>query len=252
MIDRNLLAALTNVGFDEKEARVYLSLLELGEAPVSQIAKRAEVKRSITYHVLERLKTDGYVQSLVENKVKRFSAVDPLRVLSTHQVAVEELRFMLPLIRALQDKGQKMPRIEFFEGKKAIVSVYRLLEKSSDVRFLTSIQHLNTLIPEEVEGWVRRYESRVRLSKNKVQTTLLPDTPEDRTWAERVVRAGQRVRLMPKQFNMEMDFSVGNDMLAITSFDPLFIVVIHSEQIAHSAAILFDLAWKASKEISSS
>ena len=42
---------------------------------------------------------------------------------------------------------------------------------------------------------------------------------------------------------MDMDFAIVDDTLGITSFDPLFIVLIRSESIAESAAKLFDLAW---------
>jgi len=45
-----------------------------------------------------------------------------------------------------------------------------------------------------------------------------------------------------------MDFTIADDILGITSFDPLFIVVIHSAGIASSAAQLFDLAWLQGKK----
>ena len=247
MIDENLVLALSGVGFEEKEARVYLALSEIGKASVSEIAAKAELKRPAVYYLLENLKTRGYVQDVAGDKVKRFSAIDPGRVLHNNQIAVEEFRFMLPLIRALQEKGGARPRIEYLEGKDAVVAVYRLFEKRKRARFLTSIKRLNTFMPEEVESWVRRYES--GQDKEKTHATLLTDTPEDRAWADRAMKAEQNVRTLPKGMEIEMDFSMVDDILSITSFDPLFIVVIHSERIARSSMALFDLAWKTGKEI---
>lgn len=246
MIDKSLLAVLVGVGFEEKEAAVFLALTESGQASASQIADKADLKRPIVYHVLERLKRMGYVQEVLGGKVKKFTATDPSRVLQHSQLAVEEFRFMLPIIRALQDKGAAKPRIEYFEGRDAILTVYRLFDKSKSVRFLTSMKNLSQFIPEEIESWIERGR---RLPKNREVFELLADTPEDHTWGKRAVPNGRRVAILPAHVTFDMDFAMSEDLLAITSFDPLFIVVIHSESIARSAATLFDIAWNISKEL---
>lgn len=246
MLDKSLLATLQGVGLEEKEAAVYLALTELGQASASQIADRAELKRPIVYFVLERLKKVGYVQEVPGLKVKRFTATDPSRVLQHSQLAVEEFRFMLPLIRALQNKGTAKPRIEYFEGRDAILTVYRLFDKAKKVRFLTSMKTLSQFIPEEVESWIKREE---RLPKGREVFELLADTPEDRKWGSQAIRHGRRVAILSSDTRFDMDFAMSEDLLAITSFDPLFIVVIHSESIARSAATLFDIAWNTSEEL---
>lgn len=246
MIDKSLLAVFTGVGFEQKEAAVYLALTELGQATASRVADHAGLKRPIVYHVIERLKQRGYVQEVPDSKVKRFTATEPSRVLQHSQLAVEEFRFMLPIIRALQEKGVAKPRIEYFEGRDAILTVYRLFDKAKRVRFLTSMRNLSHFIPEEVESWIEREK---RLPKDREVQELLVDTPEDRRWSKRALPSGRRVAILPPNIAFDMDFSISEDLLAITSFDPLFIVVIHSESIARSAATLFDLAWGMSEEL---
>lgn len=246
-MDPSIIAALKGIGLEDKEARVYLALVESGTASVSDIARRAELKRPIVYYVLERLHKRGYAHSVQVGKVRHFAASDPTRVLRDSQAAAEELRFMLPLILALQDKGTAKPRIEYLEGKEAILSVYRYYNTRTDARFLTSIQRLNEFIPEETETWLRNYES--GKTKKKTKATLLTDTPADRAWAKRAIKAGQSVRTVPHGMSIDMDFSIVDNILSITSFDPLFIVVIHSERVAKSAGQLFDLAWESGREI---
>ncbi len=247
MIDKELIATLKGVGFDEKEARVYLATLELGDAQVSQIAEKAELKRPIVYFVLDRLKARGYVQHFGSGNVKRFSAVEPSRLLATSQTAVEEFRFMLPLIHALQDKGKGKPRIEYFQGLDAVLSIYGQLEKEKDVRFVTNVQKLTPIMAKEIEMWARNYESKRK--DTRAHKVLVSDNQTDTAWATRVVKGSADVRILPGQ-QTEMDFSISKGMLCITSFDPLFIVVIHSEKIARSSALLFDLAWESSKKVS--
>lgn len=249
MIDRELIATLKAVGFDEKEARVYLALLELGPSQVSQIATRAELKRPIVYYVLDHLKTRGYVQEVSEGKVKHFSAADPSRLLASTQTAAEELRFMLPLIHALQNKGKEKPRIEYFQGLEPILSIYGQLDKEKDVRFITSIQKLTPVMRKEIEMWARHYESKRK--DGRAHKVLVSDSPLDIAWAKRVAKGSAKVRILPKGQETDMDFSISKTMLCITSFDPLFIVTIHSEKIARSASLLFDLAWESARGVGS-
>ncbi|MFH1182672.1 MAG: helix-turn-helix domain-containing protein [Candidatus Moraniibacteriota bacterium] len=239
-MDKNLTLPLQSLGFDEKEAKVYLALLELGQGTATEIATHAGLKRAIVYHVIDRLKKLGYAQEVTGKKIKEFSSSDPLKVLQNVSAAAESFRSVLPIIQALQDKGRERPRIEFFEGKEAVVSVYRMYSEAKTVRYLSSIDRLSAIIPDEVERWIERLKLKNFASK---ECHLLNDTKKDREWVNLIIKAGLQGRILPKNMSVEMDFTIADDILGITSFDPLFIVVIYSEKIARSAAQLFDLAW---------
>lgn len=59
---------LKEFGFKEKEAAVYLGLLELGEAKVHDIARKAKISRPTTYEILEKLAEGGFVVSLEKKR----------------------------------------------------------------------------------------------------------------------------------------------------------------------------------------
>ena len=236
---------LTDIGLDSKEARVYLATLELGSAPVGRIAQKAELKRAIVYYVLDRLKVRGLVQEVGDKGVKKFAAVDPSKVFNIASAALEELRFMLPLIRALQEKGARKPRIEYLEDRAPILSMFQLYDRGKSQRFITSVERLSATVSEDPDTWAKRYES----GKINVKTkTLLTDTPADRAWAERVRATGQDVRFLPHNLKLDLEFAMVDDILGITSLDPLFMVVIHSEPSARSAAALFDFVWESGRK----
>lgn len=54
-----MIEKLKNLGLNEKEARVYLAALELGEASVQEIAQKSGVKRVTAHVAIEKLKTEG-------------------------------------------------------------------------------------------------------------------------------------------------------------------------------------------------
>lgn len=245
MLDSVLIKTLVSTGFDEKEARVYLATLTLGKGTVTEISKLAELKRAIVYHVLGRLEAKGFAHEVIGSKVQKFAAIEPTKVFHTMKSAVDDFKYMIPMMRALQDKGASKPRVEFFEGREAILSVYRGFERATQMRYISSIERFNALIPEEVDAWVQRYKT------GKIDATiarsLLTDTKDDHEWGSKMKAIGQEIKYLPTSQMMEMDFSICDDVLGITSFDPFFIVVIHSESIARSAAQLFDLVWHRGK-----
>ncbi|MCB9798401.1 hypothetical protein H6758_01605 [Candidatus Nomurabacteria bacterium] len=245
MLDEALIKTFKNIGFDEKEAHVFVSLLMLGRVSVSEIADKAGIKRSITYHVLGRLQNQGYVKAFTDKKILEYEAVSPEYVFQNVQTAVKDFKFMIPFMRSLQKKSGDTPRVEFFEGIDAMIKVYRMYETKSNIRYVTSTKRLYQIIPNEVDAWVQRYKRK----QTKTQALhLLENTPEDKRWGKQVACTGQEVRFLPKGTCMEMDFAIGEDILGISSFDPVYVVVVYSESIARSAATLFDLAWKSLEE----
>ena len=76
-----MLNELKKFGLSEKEARVYLAALELGQASVQDIAKKSAVNRATTYLMIESLEKRGLMYKLIKNKKKLFAADTPERFL---------------------------------------------------------------------------------------------------------------------------------------------------------------------------
>ena len=76
-METNLLITLQNYGLSEKEARVYLTVLELGTSIASTIARRAELNRVTVYTVLEEMIKKAIILSETINNIKYYTAVHP-------------------------------------------------------------------------------------------------------------------------------------------------------------------------------
>jgi sugar-specific transcriptional regulator TrmB len=244
-MDQAAIAALTMVGFEEKEARVYLALLALGEAPVTEIAKRAGLKRSIVYIILGKLAERGFASPVPSARVQTFRSADPDKIVANAQSNLLALQQFAPVLRAMRQTGVGRPRIEVFEGHDGIMSVYRQFERGKEARYLASMARHEEHFAIEVERWVRGYESGAIMTDTR---NLIPDDAAGRKFASRVRSAvHQSVRFLPKGQVVDLDLAVVDDRVGITSFDPLYIVVIHHPAIARSLATLFDLAWARAK-----
>lgn len=57
---------LKYVGLDEREAKIYLALLDLGPSNMSAIAKKTEIFRPVLYKLIPALEARGIVSRVVK------------------------------------------------------------------------------------------------------------------------------------------------------------------------------------------
>ena len=62
-----MFAALVNFGLSEKEAKVYLACLEIGDASANEISLKSDLPRTLVYDILERLIDSGLVSYAILN-----------------------------------------------------------------------------------------------------------------------------------------------------------------------------------------
>ena len=72
---------LTQVGFSENEAKLYVSLLNLGEGTVNEIARVAKVRRTTAYSVLREMVKKGLIVE-VAGKPVRYQVLPPRQALA--------------------------------------------------------------------------------------------------------------------------------------------------------------------------
>ena len=74
------MANLNNIGFNEKESKIYLALLETSAQPASVVARQAGINRTTTYLTLEDLLKKGLVNRFERKGIQYFEAVDPKQI----------------------------------------------------------------------------------------------------------------------------------------------------------------------------
>ncbi|MCK4891730.1 MAG: hypothetical protein KAS78_03625, partial [Candidatus Pacebacteria bacterium] len=128
---------LKQLNFSEKEIDVYLAALKLGSSSVTELAKKARIKRPTAYVVLEKLKEMGLV-SLSKKKGKQVFVVEsPEKLLKTIEEEKEKLtekenkiKEALPKLKALRKKDTTVPLIRYYEGKEGIWNILEDLAES--------------------------------------------------------------------------------------------------------------------------
>lgn len=237
------LKVLEDLGLTEKEASVYLALLELGKGTVVEIARKANLKRPTTYLVVDELKKRGLVTEILQGSRTRYVAEDPALLEKVMKQRLADYHELLPFFRAKFSRGKK-PRIRFYEGKEALRDLYLREVYPAEKAFYygTSIKKLSVLFPEVVEAWEMVWWPKKKKIPGSVRE-IVNNEEEDVRYARQSDR-GPYVRIAPKDMHFEADSAIADDKIVIVSLDNLFAIVIESKDLADTYRTLVELAWQ--------
>jgi sugar-specific transcriptional regulator TrmB len=123
-MSESLIQELKKLNLTEKEARVYLALLELGPSSPYKIAKRSRLKRPTAYVIAEELVEKGLIMQMTGEKKKQYIARSPESYIEDVEARVADAKKVLPELLALQRKQSEKPNVLYFEGVEGIKQAY--------------------------------------------------------------------------------------------------------------------------------
>ncbi|PIT97922.1 MAG: hypothetical protein COT71_03190 [Candidatus Andersenbacteria bacterium CG10_big_fil_rev_8_21_14_0_10_54_11] len=241
---------LQQIGLDRREAKVYLSALELGPSPVQKIAQRSGVPRATTYLVLDDLRDKGFVTTYEEGKKTFFVAESPERLLilldereTEFNRQRETIKKLIPeLISRGQFEKGKRPVVRYYEGAPAIAAYFRDTLKGRGGEIL-GILHLDKAekILQQVDfpiEQVRAMRSKKRISSRVIYTTergpLSGYSTKDR----------QAKYVSFDQYPFEADIALRDNTAYFVPYGlPLRGVAIEDKAIVQSLRQVFELLW---------
>ncbi|OGZ03991.1 MAG: hypothetical protein A2648_00105 [Candidatus Lloydbacteria bacterium RIFCSPHIGHO2_01_FULL_41_20] len=122
---------LQEIGLNDKEAAIYLALLQVDNSSVIDISKKTKINRSTIYFVLEGLGKKGLVSEVQVDKKVHYAAEPPERLetfVERQRVILEEqakrLKDIIPEIKSIQRESGERPVVKYFEGRNGAISAY--------------------------------------------------------------------------------------------------------------------------------
>lgn len=246
-MENELITLLKKVGFTQKEAQVYLALLELGQGDASEISKKAGLKRTIIYVIIDELIEKGYATKLPNKKINTYQTIDPSVILTQIKLVSKNLAEMVPYLRSLQNKSDLTPKIHFIDNKEGILKIYEEMNSYKNQFFISSYSRIEEIFPKIFKRWLEGYKNG---NYNFIARHLIPDNQNEIEFGKKLFEVKQRVRTSKNLSEIKMDFTIYGDKLAITSLEEKpFMVVIQSQSLVNSILPIFEIAWKNGKEI---
>jgi len=238
MIDK-----LQDFGLNEKEARLYLAALELGEASVQRLAKKSKIKRTTVYDTLEALKDKGLIFSSLRDKHRYYTATDPRELEQKLEEKKVGLRAILPELLSITNLIDKKPKIKFYEGDEGLKEIY-----------------LDTLnYPEQpIWAWVTDdvfdvldedflyYYLNTRVKKKIPAYVIVPDTPDIRKYRALDQKFLRRTKVDSSNgFSTKVEIDLyGQNKIGIMSFKEKIGFIVESQNLFDTLKSIFNSSWE--------
>lgn len=215
-MDSELITTLQAYGFSDKEAKIYLTSLELGSSLASTIARRAEINRGTTYSILEDLKRRGIASENMRDELKYFSVLNPELLFKREEEKYEKMKANLPDLLAITQKFGSRPKTQFFEWFEGLKKIFEEVLLSSEKMTSPYLSFVGTnkmdprveayiyneFIPQRVKVKIKtkaimsQDKSKYMDYHKKSHNTLIVDKPLFDLWNEIVVYGNNKVAIL--------------------------------------------------------
>lgn len=170
---------LEEIGLHKGEARVYLTLLELGESKVGPVIDKSGLVSSVVHVNINKLVEKGLASYIKKGKIKFYRAISPRQILDFMKEKEKKLLEIIPFLEIKQKKSEDKEEAEIFEGVKGITSMLNLIiEKSKKgeeyLFFATDIEEKQKEIQEFWEKYDLKRKEKGIIIKGIAPKKLTP------------------------------------------------------------------------------
>ncbi len=113
------------MGWNMKEAKIYVALLKLGMASASEIAQKASLKRTTVYNFLPDLVQNGLVKKTRKNRKTLFYIEDSRSLLKPVEENKKKWESLVKELSKIHNALPDRPKIRFFEGKAGVLQFFQ-------------------------------------------------------------------------------------------------------------------------------
>lgn len=116
---------LKEIGLNEKEAKTYLAILELGESTIKPIATRAGIKRTSIYNFIDHLVELGIISQAEVRGRMHYKAEPPEKLVEIQRTRLERIKSIMPEFASIFNSNAKKPKISYFEGAEQVKNIVK-------------------------------------------------------------------------------------------------------------------------------
>lgn len=254
----DIIQPLLDLGLHAKEAKLYFSILSLGQATANEAAKHASIPRTTAYPFLESLVSRGLILQEVDSKGGSKFTPRSLEVFSQllesekselkrKENSIRHLvQFLIPYF------GQRrayIPKLRFVEGKKAVdkllhTSIHDWRKSYERYGDWTMWGYQDHTFVDEYREW-HEYAWKIRNPKERI---CLFSTKEGLSQQTKDRIKLREIRKLPGGYEFPCSIWIHADhvLLGMTATRPHFAILLVDVVIAETLRTLFKMLWELS------
>lgn len=237
-----LLATLQQIGLNEKQARIYLAALELGETTIKEIAKKADLKRTTIYDFIDEMVNLGYFKLTAEGKKKKYLAASPEELKIIIQKREALLSQIMPMLGSISNVSTSKPKVWFYNGVQGLKEVYSdSLKYSGEILAIGGEDIVNVVGLDWILNYVKkRVRKQIPVRAIIAKTELLEK--EIISKSQEQLRASKIIDRNKYPFPIEINI-YGFRRVNFVSAKEQTAIIIEGEEIYRAMKSFFELVW---------
>lgn len=239
---------LEELGLSHNETQVYLALTQLGESTAAHIAKKANLPRTTTISILEKLEQNGYL-TLHRFKGANYYWIEPPKTLQ--DILRNKLSLAENLDKLLKDLYRSEAHFPFanvYDTKNGIKNfIERKLTSLERKSFIYTIDtpHIGNY-DKVLSADFNHLLLSSKKAKDIVTYTLVPAGSYKVIDSKKLKAQSIIIRELPEGLDFSASVWFLDKSLILFSGTPPFIVEIRHEAIVESLKSLYDFLWRIS------
>ncbi|MFC1780348.1 helix-turn-helix domain-containing protein [Patescibacteria group bacterium] len=255
---------LKQLSLNDKEIEIYLALIQSGPASVQNISRSTSISRSTVYQRLENLQKAGLVNFEFGGKGKVVKATQPDKLKEIIENRVEDSKKLandfsdiLPELSNLYQPTTTKAKVMYFEGVEGLkrqIMNYDMEAKSKDLYGFATMSMVPVLGRSFIVNvyhkkfWTNGYRDHYVMSDCKENLKFFKNVKTSKLYVNKRIFVK---KLSKKVFNPKVNVAIYDDKYSVQLMKEgkPFGVLIQNKEIANHQMELFNIAWKAAKEI---
>jgi len=111
---------LQDLGLNQKESQIYISLLKSGQAGATRLSSITGINRVTIYGILDSLKQKGFITTTKKNSKTEFCPIEPSQIQNILLQKQMSLKAALPELESLSNTTKNKSSVKIYEGPKAV------------------------------------------------------------------------------------------------------------------------------------
>ncbi len=201
--------ALLGFGLNEREARVYVTALELGPTSILSIAAKTGIRRTTVYEIIKSLTAKGIMITELKGFKTFYCATHPQNLISIFENKKESLEIIVPELTSLYKSQGNENSIKTFESLESIRSLYQeMLNNYRSGDFCYIIGNNDKFFALDPKFFQKYVEDRAKLN---IDVRIIVDDSESSRERKKFARnLNSQVRILPKEIGIPANFTVTN------------------------------------------
>ncbi len=227
---------LQNLGLEEKEAKVYLALLSLGEATATTISEKSNLDRTLIYQLANKLIERGLVSYIIKNNVKYFSAANPQKLIQDLKEKEKELRKAMPELISLTKTREEETKVEVYRGKEGLRTILKdIIRTKKDYVAFGEEGRFQKILPIDVHQFLRQLEENNIHERVVIRADLKGIALKSKT---------SIFKHLPKDYLSPVTTLVyGNKVANFIWSPPYYVILTRNKEVADSFRTHFEILW---------